>query len=59
MKFKKQYLIGIAIGFIIFLIDVAVFMKTSFFIPLIIVAVTVAWFQVWIAFFAENTTKLR
>ena len=39
MKWKKQYLFGIAIGAIIFLIDAAVFLKTKIFVPLLVVAV--------------------
>jgi len=54
MKFKKKYLFGITIGAIIFLIDAAVFLKTKYFIPLLVVAGTVAWIQPWIDFFLEN-----
>jgi len=54
MKFKKKYLFGIAIGAIILLIDAAVFMKTKYFIPLLVVAGTVGWIQIWLDFFLEN-----
>ncbi|MBN2367486.1 type II secretion system F family protein [Candidatus Woesearchaeota archaeon] len=54
MKFKNQYLIGIAIGAIVLFIDVAVFMDTQWFIPLIVVAVTIGWMQIWIDFFIQN-----
>jgi len=57
MKFKKDYLIGVSIGAIILLIDVALFLKTSYFVPLLIVALSVSWSQIWIDFFRENAKQ--
>ncbi len=54
MKFKNNYLIGIALGAMVFFIDVAIFMKTNFFVPLIVLAVTLSWIMPLIDFFAEN-----
>ncbi|MBU0980595.1 MAG: type II secretion system F family protein [Nanoarchaeota archaeon] len=54
MRFKKSYWIGIAIGAFILLVDFAVYYRTPFFIPLIIVAITVTWTQYWVDFFLEN-----
>jgi flagellar protein FlaJ len=57
MKFKKEYWIGITIGLIIAAIDYAVFKGTSWFIPILIVAVSIAWLQAWLDFFIENQNQ--
>lgn len=54
MKFKSKYLIGISIGAVVILIDTLVFLNTSWFVPLIVVAITIGWVQIWIDFFVEN-----
>lgn len=54
MKFKNNYLIGIALGAMVFFIDVAIFMRTNFFVPLIVLAFTLSWIMPLIDFFAEN-----
>jgi flagellar protein FlaJ len=54
MQFKKQYLIGILIGAMVLLIDLLVFLGTNWFVPLIIIAVTIGWLQIWLDFFLEN-----
>ncbi len=54
MRFKQSYLIGIGIGAFIFLIDAIVFLNTPWFVPLIIVAISVGWIQIWLDFFMEN-----
>ena len=54
MKFKKKYLIGIVAGILIILLDIAVFSDTNWFIPLIIVGITIGWLQIWLDFFIEN-----
>ncbi|NTV22997.1 MAG: type II secretion system F family protein [Nanoarchaeota archaeon] len=54
MKFKDKYLIGIVIGAIILVSDLLFLTKSRYFFPLIILAVSIAWGQVWIDFFIEN-----
>lgn len=54
MKFKKKYLFGIVIGIIILAVDITQLYDTNWFIPLIVVAVTIAWLQIWIDFFLEG-----
>lgn len=50
---KKSYIIAIAIGIIVLAVDIFAFYKTPWFIPLIIVAVTIAWSQYWVNFFVN------
>ena len=54
MKFKKKYLFGIVIGIIILAVDITQLYDTNWFIPLIVVAVTIAWLQIWIDYFLEG-----
>jgi len=54
IKFKNKYLIGISVGFAIVLADIIFFLKTKWFISLIILALTAAWAQFWIDFFNET-----
>ncbi len=54
MKFKNNYWIGISIGIIILAVDFSIFFKTKWFLPVLIVAVSVGWVQIWIDFFIEN-----
>ena len=54
MKFKKKYLFGIGIGISIIILDFIYFWMKKWFIPVLIIAVTVSWFQFWVDFFLEN-----
>jgi archaeal flagellar protein FlaJ len=54
MKFKQKYLIGIALGSIILFIDAAIFLNTTWFVPLLVVALSIGWLQIWLDFFVEN-----
>lgn len=51
MEFKSKYLLSIGLGLIIFIVDFFVFLGTPWFIPMIVVAITVGWSQYWIDFF--------
>src|SRR3989344_1149219 len=53
LKFKNKYFIGIFIGAVILVLDFMLFFRTKWFISLIILALTIAWLQFWIDFFAE------
>lgn len=57
VKFKKQYYFGITIGLMILIFDILLLKGTRYFIPLIIVSITIGWFQFWIDFFIENQQK--
>ncbi|MEM2131569.1 MAG: hypothetical protein QXR96_03525, partial [Candidatus Woesearchaeota archaeon] len=54
MKFKQNYLIGITIGAIIFLIDVLFFLNDKWFLPILIIAFSASFLQIWLDFFIEN-----
>lgn len=53
MQFKTEYLIGMTIGMGIFALDFLLFFKTRWFWPVLVLALTVSWFQFWIDYFAE------
>jgi archaeal flagellar protein FlaJ len=60
MKFKQKYLIGITAAVLIIIVDFFLFFDFStmkmgrFFLPLIIIALTVGWAQFWMDFFNEQ-----
>ena len=54
MKFKRKYLVGISIGVIIVLFDIGLFFGSNYFFPILIVALTLGWVQIWLDFFIEN-----
>ncbi|MBI2667449.1 type II secretion system F family protein [Candidatus Woesearchaeota archaeon] len=53
MKFKKIYLIGIAIGLVLIALDILYFLKTRWFFSFLIVAINIGWLQIWLDFFKE------
>ncbi len=53
IQFKNKYMVGIVLGIAILIIDAAFFLKTKWFISIIILALTAAWIQFWIDFFIE------
>lgn len=54
MRFKSNYLIGIAIGSFILLIDFVMFRDSKIFVPLLVVALSIGWGQIWFDVFKEN-----
>ncbi len=54
MKFKNNYFVGIGIGLLILIVDIAVFWDTQWFIPIVVLALSVGWGQIWFDFFLEN-----
>ena len=54
LKFSRKNQIAIGAGIAILLLDFYFFFKSVIFIPLIAVAVTVAWLPLWLGIFAEN-----
>lgn len=53
MKFKEQYLIGLAIGTIILVADFFYFFKTRWFFAIVILSINIMWLQFWMDFFKE------
>jgi flagellar protein FlaJ len=55
--FEKRHIVGIIFGVVCFVIDLMFFLRTPWFIPLIIVAVTIGWSQFWIDFFVSSRNQ--
>lgn len=53
MKTERRHVAGIALGIITLFLDLMFFFRSPWFIPLIIIGVTVGWSQYWIDFFVE------
>ena len=47
IKFKKDYYVGIGIGVFIIILDAIFLLRTRWFFPVIGLAVTIGWFQIW------------
>ncbi len=47
VEFKKDYYIGISIAILIIILDIIFLYRTRWFFPVIGVAVTIGWFQIW------------
>lgn len=54
LVFEKRHIIAIIFGVAFFVIDFIFFLKTAWFIPLIVIAVSIAWSQFWIDFFVNS-----
>lgn len=52
-RFKKKYLIGITIAFLIILLNFLYFLKTRWFYSILIISLVIASIQFWIDFFNE------
>ncbi|MBU0461656.1 MAG: type II secretion system F family protein, partial [Nanoarchaeota archaeon] len=53
LKWESRHIIAIIIGVLMIVFDVALFINTPWFIPLIVLAITMAWSQHWIDFFVK------
>jgi len=53
-KNKSRYIVPLIIGIIIIVIDLIWFRDTKWFIPIIVGAITISWFQYWVSFFLEG-----
>ncbi|MFH2020514.1 MAG: type II secretion system F family protein [archaeon] len=57
MNFQNKYLIGIGLGIIILIVDLAVFMGSTWFIPILIIAGIASFSQIISDFFIENQNQ--
>lgn len=57
VRFKKKYWYGIGLALFILILDIFLFLKTKWFFPIIIIAVTVGWLQFWLDYFSETREK--
>jgi len=53
IRFQNKYLVGISLGIFILIINFIFFLKSRWFVAIIILALTIAWLQFWIDFFLE------
>jgi flagellar protein FlaJ len=53
MKTEKRHIAAMLLGVSLLIIDLFFFFKSFWFIPLIIISVTIGWSQYWIDFFIE------
>lgn len=54
MRFKSDYLIGIALGTFVLLLDIIIFFGSNLFVPLIVASLFIATGHIWFDFFAES-----
>lgn len=57
MRFKKKYWYGISAGIAVVIVNLIFFRSTRYFTPLIAIAITLGWAQVWTDYFLENSKK--
>ncbi len=53
-KIEKRHIFGFVLGIAIIAVDFLVFMETQWFIPLIVIALTIGWSQFWVDFFVNQ-----
>ena len=53
IAFEKRHIIAIVFGIIFLAIDFMFFLNTAWFIPLIVIALSIGWSQFWIDFFVS------
>jgi flagellar protein FlaJ len=53
IKFEKRHVIAAIFGIVFLVIDFIFFLRTAWFVPLIIIALSIGWSQFWIDFFVN------
>ncbi|MBW2964049.1 type II secretion system F family protein [Candidatus Woesearchaeota archaeon] len=53
LVFEKRHLIAMVFGVIFLVLDFIFFLRTAWFVPLIVVALSIGWSQFWIDFFVN------
>ncbi len=54
IQFEKRHIIAGVFGLIFLAIDFIFFLRTAWFVPLIVIAMTIGWSQFWIDFFVNQ-----
>jgi len=57
LVFEKRHIISIAFGMIFFALDFILFLRTPWFIPMLVIGLTIAWSQFWIDFFVASRNQ--
>ncbi|MFC1755073.1 type II secretion system F family protein [Thermoproteota archaeon] len=53
MKIEKRHITAMILGVVLLFVDFLFFFRSPWFIPLIVIAITIGWSQYWIDFFVE------
>jgi len=54
LQFDKRHLAGMVFGVVFLVIDLIFFIRTAWFIPLLVIALSIGWSQFWIDFFVHS-----
>ncbi len=54
IRFEKKHKFFLALGVLFVILDFIIIFDTAFFVPALLVAITIAWLPQWLDFFAEN-----
>ncbi|MBN1544349.1 type II secretion system F family protein [Candidatus Woesearchaeota archaeon] len=54
LVFEKRHIIAMVFGIVFLIVDFIFFLRTAWFIPLIVIAVSIGWSQFWIDFFVNS-----
>jgi flagellar protein FlaJ len=57
LVFEKRHVIAMVFGMIMLFIDFIFFLRTPWFVPMIIIAVSIGWSQFWIDFFVNSKNQ--
>lgn len=53
IEFEKRHVVGIIFGIVFLVVDFIFFLNTAWFVPLIVIALSIGWSQFWIDFFVN------
>jgi len=59
MKLQDRHIVGIIVGLIIFVLDLLFFMDSGVFVPLLAIAITIAWGRYWYDIIIEDIRHKR
>ena len=54
LVFDRRHIIAMVFGVVFLVLDFVFFLRTAWFIPLIIVGLSIGWSQFWIDFFVNS-----
>ncbi len=54
LVFEKRHIIAIVFGIVFLVLDFIFFLRTAWFIPLIVIALSIGWSQFWIDYFVNS-----
>ena len=57
LVFEKRHIIAIAFGMVFLALDFILFLRTPWFIPMLVIALTIGWSQFWIDFFISSRNQ--